>query len=426
MSEHLRSLIACNAPLAPGLSAAALEESRLRTAWTPQRASALARNIVLVLILIALGSGIASNINGLNSGMGFFQAFLMVAIAGYLIRAIFLNRASRLGVFVAMEKRIASGASLSEAMGALPRFFPRHLVDLIETGELSGDFEPAFAQFNENMLHALGLQRQLKATLAYLGIVLFAQLSIASFLLVKVIPVFVEIRQEIAAESPGISSQASGIGSMVPWIGAILPDLNSLTGLAAHIVTAGPLLVALVVLVAMVLLLGRFRRRRSWASRRSTSVFLKLPWFHGLAVRHNLGLIALMLHGLLRAGVPLDRALALALGSDVHPAYRRWLGALRERVCQGESLREAFARVPARGLIPESFRGLIEAGERSGQLPEMLERVAGLYRRETEKRLQILHAVVLPGGIFVLGYLVMSTQVSVFRVLIELAESIHA
>lgn len=425
VSEHIRSLIACNVPLAPGLAAAALEEQRLRRFWNPQRASASVSVIGAIVLLIVLGGSIALDIDGLHSGIGFVQAVVMVGIAAWLIRGICANRSSRQSVFLALERRIASGAGLSDAMGTLPRFFPRHLVDLVEAGEVSGNLDPAFDQFNEAMLHSLGLQRQLKTVLAYLGFVLAAQLSIVSFLLVKVIPVFTEILQEMEHESPGVLN-AQAAGGLAPLVDTLLPDIDTLAWLGEQTVTAGPMLAAIAALAAIAILLGRFRKRRHWAARRSASALLFVPWFRGLTVRHNLGLIALMLHGLLRAGVPLDRALAMALGSDVHPAYRRWLGELRARVCQGESLKEAFHSVPARGLIPESFQGLIEAGERSGQLPEMLGRIAELYRRDTEKRLRILHAVVLPAGIFILGYLALVTQVSVFRLLIDMAESIHA
>lgn len=426
VSEYIRSLIACNAPLAPGLAAASREELRGRSAWTPRRVSALTRTILAIVVMLALGTSIALESDGLNSGSGVLQAFAMVCIAGWLIRAVCANRSSRLGVFLALERRIASGSGLSDAMASLPRFFPRHLVDLVAAGEVSGCLDPAFDQFNESMLHSLGLQRQLKTTFTYLGLMLLAHLSIASFLLVKVIPVFVEIRQEMWADRAQIVGGDSAADGMSRLVATILPSLETLTKLGDQVFRVGPAIIALVLVVGLAFFSGRFRKRRNWAGRPAAHLLFLLPWFRGLVVRHNLGLISLMLHGLLRAGVPLDRALAMAGGSDIHPSYRRWLGELRDRVCQGESLKEAFDHVPPRGLIPASFRGLVEAGERSAQLPEMLGRLADLYRRDTEKRLRILQALVLPAGIFVLGYLVMATQVSVFRVLIELADSIHA
>ena len=426
VAEHLRSLIACNAPLAPGLAAGAREDLRARTTWTPQRASLLARVAGAIVLLLAIGFNIALAEEGLDSPAGGLQAMAMILISIWLVKVMVTERHGRAGVFLALEHRIACGWGLSDAMGALPRFFPRHLVDLVEAGEATGNLDPAFDQFNDAMLRSLGTQRQLRAILWYLSFVFAAQVSIASFLLVKVIPVFVEIRQEAAAEA-GVAFDPNRLPSgIAPIIGNLLPGLESLVALAESVYAFAPLIALVIVLVFALFIVRRFRMRRNWSARRSSSVLIVVPWFRGLVVRHNLGQIALMLHGLLHADVPLDRALAMALGSDVHPAYRRWLGQLRDRVCQGDSLKEALRRTASRRLIPDSFTGLIEAGERSGQLPETLGHIADLYRRDTEKRLAILQAIVLPAGILMLGYLVMATQVTVFRVLIDLSEFINA
>jgi len=426
VAEHLRSLIACNAPLAPGLAAGAREDLRARTAWTPQRVSQLGGVAGSIVLMLAIGFDIALSEEGLDSPVGGLQAMAMITISIWLLKATLTNQQGLAGTLLAMEHRIACGWTLSDAMGTLPRFFPRHLVDLVEAGEATGNLDPAFDQFNDTMLRSLGMQRQLRAILWYLAFVLAAQVTIAGFLLVKVMPVFVEIRQEVAAESGGAFSPSKLPNGIAPIIGNLLPSLESLVALAEGVFSIAPMIALTIVLFFALFIVRRFRVRRNWSARRSSAMLTVLPWFRGLVVRHNLGQIALMLHGLLRAGVPLDRALGMALGSDVHPAYRRWLGQLRDRVCQGDSLKEALRRTASRRLIPDSFVGLIEAGERSGQLPETLAHIADLYRRDTEKRLAILQAIVLPAGVLMLGYLVMATQVTVFRVLIDLSEFINA
>ena len=168
----------------------------------------------------------------------------------------------------------------------------------------------------------------------------------------------------------------------------------------------------------------RFRSRRGWASGPVAFPLLFVPWIRGLIVRQNLSQIALMLHGLLRCGVPLDRALGMCTSTDVHPAYRDWLSALRESLRGGASLREGLAHTRRKGLIPDTFVGQVEAGEYAGQLPAMLERIATIYAMEAEKRMQILVAIVLPVGILCLGYITASAQILAFQLLIGLSESL--
>ena len=420
VAEQLRSLIACNAPLAPGLAAAASEEQRIRAVWTPQRTTRLVRNVVFFGALFVLGGQIALTPDGFGSGEAVFMGLVLLGLAGWYLWALAVNRNSRTGVYLALERRIAMGASLSEAMGALPRFFPRHLANLVEAGEVSGDLLLAFEQFNDTMLASLSMHRQLKFTLTYIQVVMLMQLSVVSFILVKVLPVWAEILQEM---NPGHQTffTPSALASM-PLLARVFPDMASLARLQLLLVDWGPVLISALTGYVLWRFVARFRRRRSWASRGRSSVLMYLPWFGGLVVRHNLGLVALMLHGLLRAGVPLDRALAMAMGSDLLPAYRHWLGELRARILQGDSLLEAMARTRSRRLIPDSFVGLLEAGERSGQLPAMFERIAILYRREAEKRMHVLAALVLPAGIFIMAYITLAIQTMVFGTMASMVD----
>jgi general secretion pathway protein F len=420
--EQIRGLIACNVPLAPGLAAAAREEQRIRGGWSPQRASALLRNAGVLAILLFLGMGIALERDGLGSSQGVAMAVMMILFAGWYIWSVVINHNSRTGVFLALERRIAAGAALSEAMGSLPRFFPRHLADLVEAGETAGNLAQAFDQFSESMLNTLGLNRQIKRTLLYIKTVLLIQFALLAFLSIKVLPVWVEVLQEMnPGTQPGYGQYAL---QTMPLVALVVPDLHTVITISDNLANWGGPLLALIAGIAGWRFLARFRRRRSWASRGASSALLLLPWFRGLVVRHNLGLIATMLHGLLRAGVPLDRALAMAMGSDLLPAYRNWVAAFRERIQQGDSMAEALARVHRRGLIPDSFRGLLEAGERAGQVPEMFERIAELYRRESERRLHLLAALILPAGVFLMGYITLCVQTMVFGSMAAMIESL--
>jgi len=412
VAEQLRGLIACNMPLAPGLAAAAREEGRIRTGWSPQRASALLRNLAVFCVFVLLCAGIALEPNGFSSTQAVVLGLCALFLIAWFIRAVVLNRNSRTDVFLALERRIALGMPLSQAMGTLPRFFPRHLADLVEAGEEAGNLDRAFDQFSDAMLRSLGLHRQLKAALLYIKVVLSIQVLIVLFILVKIVPVWAEVLQELGSE--GDSAIAGVYWSPLPLLGAIIPDLDQIVSLSEALFTWNKVLLPAVILPLVWAFLARFRRRRSWASRGASSVLLLLPWFRGLVSRHNLGLIARMLHGLLLAGVPLDRALAMAMGADLLPPYRNWLGDLRDRIQQGDSIADALAAAGGKHLIPDSFRGLLEAGERSGQLPATLERIAELYQREAEKRMHVLVALVLPSGIFVMAYITLCVQTIVF------------
>lgn len=420
--EQMRSLIGCNVPLAPGLAAAAREEVRIRRSWTPGRVTRLFGTAVAAGLFVVVGIGIAADPEGFENSNTMAMGVIMAVFAVIIIRETALNRRSRTGIYLALEQRIAEGRSLSEAMGTLPRFFPRHLTDLVEAGETAGNLERAFDQFGDSMLRSISLHRELRLTLLYVKVVLFLQLGIVAFILVKVLPIFSEILREITPD--GSADYADATMASVPGLAVVVPGLPVIQTWGNYLIEWGPPILAAIAGYGAWRLVSRFRRRRHWASRGTSSILLLVPWFRGLVVRDNLGLIAMMLQGLLRAGVPLDRALALAADSDLLPAYRQWLGALRERIQQGDSLRDALDRTRPRRLVPDSFCGLLEAGERSGELPAMLERIATLYRRDTEKRVHVLAALVLPAGVFFMGYVTLCMQAMVFGTMVTIAEQL--
>ena len=412
VSEYTRSLVDSNVPLAAGMEAAVREECRRRYRWTPQRVTRLVGIALLAVMMMVLGSGIAANPNGLGFA-GIVQAGLLLVMAAWLVRLLFLAKDRRERVYQALHDRLLSGATVSEAMGSLPRFFPSHLVDLVAVGEETGDVGDAFDRFNASMLQSLDLSRRLRWVLRYVAFVFFLQCFIGSFLALKVLPVYVEINDEIYADVDYTAPLPAYVGTADRVVNAF-----------DHLVYHWPRYAMAGAVVAMAVALYRFRRSRGSLRGNVFSPFLLVPWFRGLVVRQNLGAIALMLHGLLRGGVPLDQALGMCSNSDLHRFYRQWLSALREQIRAGETLGDALAKTRSRWFVPDSFVGQLEAGEYAGQLPAMLERVSDLYRRDVELRMRVLVSLALPIGVLSLGYLTMFMETLGMRILVGLTEGL--
>lgn len=412
LSEYTRSLVASNVPLAAGMAAAVREEQRRRSQWTPQRATRLVGIALLFLMMVFLGGGIALDSSGV-SGEEILQALVLIALAIWFLRIVVFAGKRRLRIYAALEQRLSSGAGLSEAMASLPRVFPSYLVDLVTVGEETGDVEGAFAKFNDGMLRSLDRNRQLQWTLRYLTALVIAQALILSFLIVKVLPVFVEINEEIYAES----KEARTAPAPLRTADQVQDAFDVLVYRWPRVAVAGAV-------IAMAIALVRFRLRRGSVRGRAFSPLFLVPWLRGMVVRQNLGLIAAMLHGLLRGGVPLDRALAMCSSADLHGVYRRWLSDLRESLREGNSLKDALVETRRPGFIPDSFIGQLEAGEYAGQLPEMCARIAELYQRDVEKRAQVLAGLVLPLGILTLGYITLFAQTLAMRLITGIAEAL--
>ena len=337
---------------------------------------------------------------------------LLFAVSLCLSVALAIRGPRRLVTYLVLAQRLDGGAGLSGAMASLPNLFPRHLVDLVILGEETGNLEGSLSQFNEGMMNALGLHQRLLSILGYLVTVFFIQSLIIVFLLIKVLPVYLEMYEDMAESNMDIISSPQ-----MEFIHSVTETLY----LYGHL---WPYLFGLLALMMVTVVSLHLRHRGALATGFIASLLLFVPWIRGIVIRQNLGLIAMMLHGLLRGGVPLDRAMAMCTVVDLHPAYQNWLRALRGALVGGESIGDALSQTRRRWLIPDSFIGQIEAGTYSGQLPAMLERVAALYQAECERRMSFLVASVLPLGILFLGYITLCTQLVGLRVIIGIGDQL--
>jgi len=102
-------------------------------------------------------------------------------------------------VLVRLRDLLNGGLDLSEAMRRLPRFFPQFYADMVEAGEQTGRMDDCLAELCEDVGTDLRVQRQIRGTMLYLGIVGSVLITIMTFLMIKVVPVFFEIHSEFGS-----------------------------------------------------------------------------------------------------------------------------------------------------------------------------------------------------------------------------------
>jgi general secretion pathway protein F/type IV pilus assembly protein PilC len=125
-----------------------------------------------------------------------------------------------------------------------------------------------------------------------------------------------------------------------------------------------------------------------------------LPWV-GRVGRGDVTLMTRQLADLLKAGVPINRALGTLQRQTTKPAMSRLIGELQKDVSAGRPLHEALGAYER--AYPPLYRSMVRAGETGGFLDESLRRIAGFYEREEEIRSRILTALAYPALLLVLG-----------------------
>ena len=309
-------------------------------------------------------------------GMPLGQAFREVAkdLAGGRLRA---------GA-EAMAADVEAGASLADAYRKRGKEFPPVYAALLEAGAASGDLPGTLEEIARHAARRAEADARVRRALTYPVIMLILLSAITWFLFEFIVPQFGAIFPQVMDRR----------GNPLE-----LPALTRfLLGLAGG---GGGLLLGPAALAAVLLF--------SWLRRPMDGVGLplgigwRLPFVGPMRLAAELGSFASVLEGLLRRGLPGDRALLLAGASAQEPALRAAAEAAAERVRGGSGLADA---VKEAGILPPSMAWLVGAAERRGEAGEGMAEVARLLDETRREVLDRYVQVISPAFQVCIGFLV--------------------
>ena len=272
---------------------------------------------------------------------------------------------------------VEGGTPPSEAFEAFPRLFPPVATGLLRAAEAVGDLPGMLGRLADWMQRERRLSRQVRTALTYPVMLAVVGTVITLLLVTLVMPRFEAIYASRQAELPPITQFVLAFGRGV------------VGGWAAW----GPALLAS--LAGLVLLL-----RTSSGVGILEWLRFEVPVVRTVVRPADLARATRTFGLLLAAGVPLRDAIEICRGMSRWPRWRRFWDGLESAVRDGENLAGRFR---SGGMVPASVRAMVAAGERSGKLPEVLERVADAADEDLEVAVKRVGVVLEPAAILVLG-----------------------
>jgi type IV pilus assembly protein PilC len=276
--------------------------------------------------------------------------------------------------------RVESGESFSEALQKHPKAFGKLYVSMVAAGEKGGLLAEILSRLATYLESSARIRRKVKTAMMYPIVVSSAAIGITIFLLVKVIPVFKDVYQSFGAKLP-------------------LPTqfIISLSDLMRHY-----LLLVLIGLGALVYGWLYFLKTKSgrdfWDSRR-----IKLPIFGSIAHKICLVRFTRTFASLIRSGVPILEVLQIVSQTVDNTTLEKAIKAAAIDIERGEGIAVALGKHP---VFPSMIIRMISAGEQTGNIDNMLERVSNFLDEEVETTLTGLMALIEPLLIVFLGVLV--------------------
>ena len=297
-----------------------------------------------------------------------------------------------------LRRRLFEGQSLSTALGEFPSCFPPLYVATVRASERSGAISEALRRFVTYQEQIDILKKRLINASIYPAVLLAAGALVVIFLMAYVVPRFAGIYEDIGGELPWASRL------LIQW-GQLL-DAHGMAVLVGFLVTA-----AGAVYGAM---RPGFRAAVGRALARIPAIGQQLELYQLARLYRTVGM-------LLRGGLPVVTAFEMTRGLLAAAAQPR-LAAATRAVREGQSLTDALS---ATALTTPVAERMLRVGERSGNMGEMMERIAGFYDAELSRFVEVATKLIEPAMMTVIGLVIGGIVVLMYFPIFELAGSIQ-
>ena len=297
---------------------------------------------------------------------------------------------------ISMADAIQGGSTLADAMGNHPKIFNRLYVNMVKAGEVGGILDQILDRLAEFMEKAQAIKGKVVSAMVYPVVVLCMALGIVTFLMVFIIPKFQAIFNDLLE-------------------GAALPPLTQFVmNLSKTLTTRSPyVLGGIAAVVVLLKLVGKTGKGRLMIDRFK----LRMPVFGNLAQKTAIGTFARTLGTLMRAGVPVLQALNIVRDTAGNAVVAHAAENVHDSVKEGENMAPP---IEAAGVFPPMVVSMIEVGEETGSLPEMLIKVADTYDDEVDNAVAGLTSVIEPILIIFLAVIVGTIVIALFLPLISI------
>jgi len=329
----------------------------------------------------------------LESGMPLLEA---VETVRHSVRA---KRSALRSVLAALGESLRSGSSLSEAMSLHASWFDPVETAMVRAGQLAGDLTPVLRRLADRHQRSDALAQKLTSCLVYPMIVTVVGVGVVIFLGTKTLPDLVEILSDAGITTPSLTAAVLALGRL----------------LAAYWWLIGSLLLILPFLPALV---GRVARACGVSSAYLEGITDRL--IPTTVRRIAIAAFALRLAERTRAGIPIVEALRI-VAPTTQRSLRTALMAAAESIECGDDLAESLS--DDRWFDAE-FRQLLAIGQASGELDDLLERIASRYERQARRLIDRLAALLEPAVILILAFLIGIVVMAAILPLVRLQEVI--
>ena len=298
-----------------------------------------------------------------------------------------------------ITSRVESGDNFSQALHRHPKVFNRMYVSMVDAGEKGGLLQEILDRLATYLENTARLRKKVKSAMMYPTVVTLVAMSITIFLIVKVVPVFGDIYDGFDAELPKPTQVLIAISEFMKKSWYIIV---AILGAAAW---------------GWLKFIDTKPGREFW-----DRIRIKLPIFGSIAHKICLARFARTLASLIRSGVPILEVLNIVANTCGHTGMEKSIRSSAVDIEKGDGIAVALGRHP---IFPIMIVRMMSAGESTGRIDAMLEKVADFLDEEIDTTLSGLTSLIEPLLIVFLGVVIGGIVICMFMPIFKMSEIIN-
>lgn len=293
---------------------------------------------------------------------------------------------------------VEKGETLADAMRGQERIFTKLLIQMVEAGEASGNLEIAFERMAVQFEKDAKIKAQVKKAMIYPSIIGIVSVFVIIVMMIVVIPNFMTMFNGMDIELPAFTRSVINTSNFIKkWWYLII---GALVGIAAGI-----------------MIFNRTDTGKHFTGR----IRLRMPIFGKLTVKAVSSSFTRTLSTLLAAGIPMIDAIDITARTFDNVIVKNALMEAKGEVAKGVSLSLPLKKA---GFFPPMVHHMAKIGEETGNIEEILEKVADYYDEEVEIASQAFMAVIEPLIIIILALIVGGLVIAIMQPMMSMYNGI--
>ncbi len=301
---------------------------------------------------------------------------------------------------------VQGGSTFSEGLAAYPKLFNNLFVNMVKAGEVGGVLEVVLNRLAEYQEKASKLRGKITSAMVYPLIILVITMGILIFLMLVIVPKFKSMFEGSDVELPAISEFVFNASDKM-MSSTIVPFLPN-----AFVMILG---------IAALIIGLKFWRRTPKGALAYDTFMLKVPLIGKLNRVSAVARFSRTFGTLVASGVPILQALLITRDTAGNMIVADSIGKTHDAVREGESIVSPMSTCP---VFPPMMISMVDVGEETGQLPDMLMKVADVYDEEVDNAVSAMTSMLEPIMIVFLAVVVGGIVLAIFLPMMEIIKSV--